>query len=85
MRIHISSMLAMAPLIFCLLPVTSRAGFAEAAVRARTSQRVHPVLIGNDYNSLLEITIDVKASDVLVKSFTMSLSGCDDVRDIDSL
>jgi len=61
----------------------SPAGGATPA--ATVSQRVHPVLIGNDLNSLLQITVDVADPDIVATEFTFSLDGCTDLNDIDTL
>lgn len=66
-----------------LVPGVSLAG--EAASPVMVSQREHPVLIGNDLNSLLQVTIDVEVAGVPATAFMFSLDGCDDVNDIDIL
>ncbi len=59
---------------------------ATAAIPTATvSQRVHPVLIGNDLNALLQIAIDVEESNTYATAFTFSLDGCDDLSDVDAL
>jgi len=57
----------------------------EVSATAVVTQRVHSVLVGNDLNALLQITIDVAEAGVHATAFTVSLDGCDDLNDIDSL
>ena len=73
----------LAAVIFLALTAQSSA----ATVTATTSQRVHPVLIRNDHNPLLRVTIDVpkKQLGLRVSTFTFSLVGTDNLNDIDSL
>ena len=52
---------------------------------ATQSQKIHPVLVGKDHNSLLEIKIESAEKSVFLHSFTLSLSGCDDLKEIESL
>lgn len=54
-------------------------------IKAIQRQRVHPVLIRNDRNSLLEITIESEQKSVFLNSLTFSLKGTDDVADIEAL
>ena len=54
-------------------------------VQATASQRVHPLLIGNDHNALLQVIIEVEQGEVHVNSFTFSLRGTDDASDIESM
>ncbi len=54
-------------------------------VQATASQRVHPVLIGNAHNALLELAIEVKEGEVDFNAFTFSLRGMDDPSDVESL
>ncbi len=62
---------------------------AEAAalerIDATASQRVHPVLIGNDLNAVIEMVVESDRTDLRARSFTFSLSGTDDIEDIASL
>ena len=52
-----------------------------------TSQRIHPVLIRNEYNPLLRVTVDVNGPKAALRidSFTFDLSGTDNLQDIESL
>ena len=54
-------------------------------VKATASQRVHPVLIGNDYNPLLQLVLEVEQDKIQVNSFTFSLHGTGDLSDLESL
>ena len=58
---------------------------AGAEVSARTRQRVHPVVIRNDHNALLSLTVTCEKPFVLMNSITVSLVGCDDLDDLESL
>ena len=64
--------------------VASRAGEATG-IAAVCVQRVHPVLIRNDHNSLAQVVVDVPQPGLQAKQFTFSLLGTDDLADIDSL
>ncbi|MEO2023340.1 MAG: exo-alpha-sialidase, partial [Pirellulaceae bacterium] len=48
-------------------------------------KRVHPVLIRNDHNALLSVTVTTDKPFVQLEAITVSLSGCDDLQDLDSL
>jgi sialidase-1 len=78
-------------LLRCMLPAVAvvcllNLSIANAALPAATvSQRLLPVLIGNDLNALLQITIDVEESGIVATAFTFSLDGCDDLNDVDAL
>ena len=56
-----------------------------AGVSASMRQRVHPVLIRNEYNPLLQLTVESNKADVFLYALTFSLQGTDDLRDIDRL
>ena len=50
------------------------------------SQRVHPVLIRNDHNALLQVVVEVKQKeDVRLRSVAFSLDGTDNLSDLESL
>ena len=58
----------------------------KRSVRATTSQRVHPVLVRNNYDALLQLELDVtEAPPPKVISLSFSLEGTDDLSDIASL
>jgi sialidase-1 len=58
---------------------------STTGIDAASSQRVHPVLIRNEYNGLVTVAIEVDKPGVRVTEFTFSLDGTDDLRDIESL
>ncbi len=76
--------LAAAFLAACSLSDIGGAARADE-VQAAASQRVHPVLIGNEHNALIQVVVEVDQRDVHVTSLTFSLRGTDDPTDIESL
>ena len=69
-----------------LLASLSTGGEAIAAeVVAVVTQEVRPVLVRNDHNRLLKLTVTCQKPYVVVDSLTVSLSGTDDRDDIDVL
>ena len=76
-------------LVTAFLAAWSLSNGGEAAradeVQATASQRVHPVLIRNDHNALVQVVVEVGQQDVHATSFTFSLRGTDDPTDIESL
>ena len=54
----------------------------QAQIRATARQRVHPVLIRNDHNSLLQLTLEVKPKDVRVKTITISLENANHIEQL---
>ncbi len=46
---------------------------------------IHPILIRNDYNTLVKIKIRASQKDTFLHSLKFSLRGTDDLKDIDSL
>ena len=69
-----------------LLASLSTGGEAIAAeVTAVVTQEVRPVLVRNDHNRLLKLTVTCQKPYVVVDSLTVSLSGTDDRDDIDVL
>ena len=70
-----------------LVPLLSSAAAEErpAKITAATRQRIHPVLIRNDRNALLEVKVESDQGDVFLHSLTFSLAGTDDRDDIESL
>ena len=72
----------------CLALVLAAAGCggpARAGWEVTASQRVHPVLIRNDHNPLMRLTVEAKDPGLSARSFTFRLSGTDDPNDIESL
>lgn len=55
------------------------------AIKVTARQRIHPVLIRNDRNPLLEVIIETEQKDVFLYCLTFSLQGTDDLDDIESL
>ena len=68
----------------CSLPEGDEVARAEE-IEATVSQRVHPVLIRNEHNALMQVVLEVEQPDVHATSFTFSLRGTDDPADIESL
>lgn len=61
-------------------------GGPARGVDATTSQRVHPVLIRNDHQPILQLTVQVTgAQEAHLNSVACSLEGTDDPADLDSL
>ncbi|MCC6863152.1 MAG: exo-alpha-sialidase, partial [Bryobacterales bacterium] len=61
-------------------------GRAPAGITATVTERVHPVLIRNDHNELLELLLDVRREDpVSLRSVTCRLDGTSDPGDLESL
>ena len=59
---------------------------APQGLPAVTIRRVHPVLIRNERNALLEVVVDVKRNDeVLLRSLTFGLGGTEKLGDLESL
>ena len=54
-------------------------------VQVSTAQRVHPVLIRNEHNALIQVIVQAEQEGVQAKSFTFTLSGSDDIEDVESL
>ncbi len=55
------------------------------SVTATQHQRIHPVLIRNDNNALLQIRIESLEKSVFLHAITFSLAGTDERDDLDSL
>ena len=68
----------------CSLSNGDEAAQADEA-QGTASQRVHPLLIRNDHNALIQVVVEVGQGDVHATSFTFSLRGTDDPTDIESL
>ena len=58
---------------------------AATNVGATARQRVHPVLIRNDHNALIHVLVEVGQPDVQATSFTFSLRGTDELKDLETL
>lgn len=75
-----------ASLVALLLLGEPSARAAEDDVGVTTSRRVHPVLIRNDANALLQIVVNVQCDqDVRLQGIHFTLEGTDDVGDLESL
>ena len=68
----------------CTFPGEGEMASVEVA-QATASQRVHPVLIRQDHNALAQVVVGVGQDGIEVTSFRFSLSGTDDLKDIESL
>lgn len=79
----------MKKLLVLAVPVVlllSGCGKATEGLTASVTQPVHPVLIRNDHNVLLQLTIDsTRPSAVQLQSLEVSLDGTDDLGDLDLL
>ena len=71
--------------MFLLFTFPLPCGAGADEIQATQRQRIHPVLIRNDRNPLLEITIKSARQAVFLNSLTFSLKGTDDVNDINAL
>ena len=62
-------------------------GASAVSLSATASQSIHPLLIRNEHNPLMRVTIDAPKGESLVrmKSFTFSLEGTDALGDLASL
>jgi len=59
---------------------------AEGDVRVTTLRRVHPVLIRNDHNPLLQVVVEVRGEMQLrLRAVHFTLDRCDDIADLASL
>jgi len=72
--------------LVCLLALFLSGCGAGEGLTAQVSQPVHPVLIRNEHNILLQVTIDSRRnSPVGLKSIEFSLAGTDRIEDIEAL
>jgi len=83
--VHRTAFLSAVFLLTSLQPAPSWGDVENPSLKSATSQRVHPALIGNDQNALLEVIVEVQQPSVRASSFTFSLRGCDSLADIDGL
>jgi sialidase-1 len=59
---------------------------APEGITVTTTQRVHPVLIRNDHNELVELTVNVQRSDpVAFQAVECTLNGTDSLEDIETV
>ena len=61
------------------------AGMFSGSLEISASQRVHPVLIRNENNPLLRLTVEAQGAGHTAGLFLFKLSGTDDLNDIESL
>ncbi len=61
------------------------AGIFSGSLEITASQRVHPVLIRNEHNPLLRLTVEAQGAGHTAGLFLFKLSGTDDLNDIESL
>jgi sialidase-1 len=73
-------------LLACFLALLLSACGVTQGLTARVSQPVHPVLIRNDHNVLLQLTVDSqRTSPTSLEAIGFSLAGTDRVEDIEVL
>jgi sialidase-1 len=73
-------------LLCCSLHGSQLPEAALEEVTVTTLRRVHPVLIRNEHNALLQIVVDVQRDrEVRLQAMHFALDGCDDVGDLASL
>ncbi len=68
-----------------VLTLAGCGGAAPSGLEITASQRVHPVLIRNQHNPLMRLTVEAEAPGVSAQSFTFRLSDTDELNDIESL
>ena len=59
--------------------------WAATNVGAVNSQSVHPLLIRNAHNALIHVVVEVQQPDAHATSFTFSLRGTDELKDLETL
>ena len=84
-RYRMTPVACMVLVLGLVLTAVGCGGPAPAELEVTASQRVHPVLIRNEHNSLMRLTVESGAPGQRVRSFTFRLSGTDDPNDIESL
>ena len=67
------------------LPEETTTARADEGLQSHFAQRVHPVLVRNEHNALLHLTVEAKRKDLRVTSFTLTLDGTDDLDDLEYL
>ena len=58
---------------------------AAGGLVVTTAQRVHPVLLRNDHNPLLSVTVNADQQGVAATALTVTLEGTDELNDLDLL
>ena len=71
--------------ILLLLTLVGCSGMFLGGLEITASQRVHPVLIRNEHNPLLRVSIETQGAGYTAESFHFTLTGTDDPNDIESL
>jgi sialidase-1 len=71
--------------ILLLLTLVGCSGTFFGGLEITASQRVHPVLIRNEHNPLLRLSVEAQAAGHTAGLFLFRLSGTDDLNDIESL
>jgi sialidase-1 len=71
--------------ILLLVMLSGCASTAPGGLEITASQRVHPVLIRNEQNPLLRVSVEVDGAGLTAESFSFALTGTDDLNDIESL
>jgi sialidase-1 len=73
----------LAGLVWCCCLANFSAHAAEQDVTVAASRRVHPVLIRNDHNPLLQVVVEVRGEkEVRLRAVRFTLDRCDDVADL---
>ncbi len=54
-------------------------------IQVSTTQRVHPVLIRKEHNALIQVIVQADQEGVQAQSFTFTLSGTDDIKEVESV
>ena len=75
----------LAALLLLVVSLAGCPGTDPARLGVSASQRVHPVLIRNEHNPLLRLTVEAEARGLTAESFTFALNGTDEPNDIESL
>ena len=68
-----------------ILSINFACSTRSEGLQVSTAQRVHPVLIRKEHNALIQVIVQADQEGVRAKSFTFTLSGTDDIEDIESL
>ena len=74
-----------AALLLLLPALPGCGGIFSASLEITTSQGVHPVLIRNQHNPLLRLTVEAESAGHTAGLFNFNLNGTDDPNDIESL
>lgn len=86
-----SGILPIRALIVILILIATERGpssavAADPSVRATAARRVHPLLIRNEHNEMLEVVVNVEVDEpITLRAARFDLTGTDDLDDIESL